>query len=346
MSENAKIQVILTGGTICSSINSSGKRYSDAKNVKIIDYFVSNNPDFANKVSFDVVTPLDILSENMTIEAWNILLAQLKKSIASKEYAGVIVLHGTDTLAYTSSLLSILLAGSDIPLFMVSSQLPLENSATNGHINFRTSVELIMNHIEPNVYAVYRNSDGVTYVHFGSHLTQCKNYSEDFYSEDAMIFSDENPAALVGKKYETSQLLLNHIKELEPCVLSINPYVGLNYNCFNLQGIKAIVQRTYHSETVCVGSSEHIRASSFSILNLLEKCKDMSIDVFIAPCSETAYQYETTGVALSNGGLPISAMTFEMAYVKTVIGCSLGKKGKELHSFIIDSVNHELVYAH
>lgn len=344
MINNSKILVVLTGGTICSFTNEKGQRYSNAGNIKIIEAYKSSNSAFIDKVDFETIMPTDILSENMTISSWNILLETFKNKIAWNDYKGVIILHGTDTLAFTSSLLSITLAGIPVPVCMVSSQLPLDYEETNGHANFRASVELIMNNIKPNVYAVYRNTDKNIYVHYGAHLLQCGNYSEDFFSQDAVIV-DSNNASFEGKEFETNNLYVNKMSKLTPCVLKIAPYVGIDYDMFNLDNVKAIVHGTYHSETICVerkgGKGEY---TNFSILSLMDRCKEKSIPIFLAPCSPTSFKYESTGDMLSAGASHICGMTNEMAYVKTLVGCALDLSQEELAEFVNKNINHEVVY--
>lgn len=340
-----KILVVLTGGTICSSVNADGIRYSDAENVEIISTFYQNHPEHCGKIEFETATPLDILSENMTVDSWNMLLKFFRTELNWKDYRGVIVLHGTDTLAYTSSLLSLVLAGVGIPVCMVSAQLPLSFAETNGHDNFRTAVELIMNGISPNVYAVYRNSDGEMYLHYGANLLQCGNYSQDFFSRDAVIIDMDHPARAEGRAFETQELLLDRMYDLTPCVLQIMPHVGLRYDSVCLDGIRAIVHGTYHSQSVCVerknGEGEY---SASSVLYLLDRCKMLEIPVFLAPCSPLSYCYESTGDALRYGACSIDGMTSEMAYVKTLVGCALGLEGNKLQKFLNSSVNHERRY--
>ena len=337
-----KILVVLTGGTICSSVNADGIRYSDAENVEIICAFYRNHPEYCGKIEFDSATPLDILSENMTIDSWNILLQFFRTEANWKGYRGVIVLHGTDTLAYTSALLSLVLAGVGIPVCMVSAQLPLSFTETNGHDNFRTAVELILNGIAPNVYAVYRNSDGTMYVHYGANLLQCGNYSQDFFSSNAIKIDWSCPAKAVGQAFETDDILLDHMSALTPCVLQIMPHVGLRYDGICLDGVRAIVHGTYHSQSVCVerknGEGEY---SASSVLHLLDRCNKLAIPVFLAPCSPCSYCYESTGDALRHGACSMDGMTSEMAYVKTLVGCALGLEGNKLQEFLNFSVNHE-----
>ena len=202
-----KILVILTGGTICSFENESGERTADTENAKykIISNFRNSTSPFKN-TEFDFLMPLDILSENMTINTWNTLL-QVFRERSFNEYKGIIILHGTDTLAYTSSLLSMMLTHLQVPVVLVSSQLPVDKKEANGNANFRAGVELIMNGLKPNVYAVYRNSDNNIYLHYGSHLLQCENYSDDFFSSDATKITDTENACLEGKVFQTKNNL-------------------------------------------------------------------------------------------------------------------------------------------
>ncbi len=342
---NSKILVIMTGGTICSFTDKKGKRYSNASGVTIIEKFKKGNSKFSGIVEFEKMMPLDILSENMTVDSWNVLLDTFRSKVNWLEYEGIIVLHGTDTLAYTASLLSVVLAGIKIPVCLVSSQLPLDYDGTNGHINFRAAVELIMNKIEPNVYAVYQNSDGEIYAHYGAHLLQCENYSQDFFSVDAMKVNNPDNAVLTGKRFETDSLLIEKIGNLTPCVLRIMPFVGIDYNAYNLLGVRAIVHGTYHSDTVCVERKNGVGDySDYSILFLLDRCKENNVPLFLAPCSSEAYKYESTGDILAKGAYDLCGMTNEMAYVKTLVGCALNFKDIELKDFINKSVNYEVIY--
>ncbi len=355
-----KILVVLTGGTICSrkDANKESQSYASKAKEMIIDNYLSSNSPVKDGVSFETVSlKEDVLSENMTIDVWNELLRLFSDKTIWTDNDGIIVLHGTDTLAYTSALLSIALAGAPIPICMVSAQLDLFNKNTNGYMNFKASVELIVNGIEPNVYAVYRNMKtdrsiseptGAMLVHYGAHLMQCSNYSSNFYSIDAMEITDLNNARLQGKAFETDTFYIEKIKELTPSVLAINSYVGLRYSSFNLDGVKAILHGTYHSDTVCVErkspNATNDNFTDYSILYLLKKAKEKDIPVFLSPCNENAYTYVSTGDAIRNGALGITGTTFELAYVKLLVGLALSLSGADLREFMEKSINFEFAY--
>ena len=177
-----KILLILTGGTICSFADKSGEKKPDTKKAEYLIKEIFKASDSPCKgVKFDDKIPMSILSENMSPEHWNKLIEKLR-GYNMENYKGVIILHGTDTLAYTSAMLSLVLAGLSVPVFMVSSQLPLTEENANGNDNFRVAVELIMKGIKPNVYVPYRNMSGDMFIHLGAHINQCPNFSNDFHS--------------------------------------------------------------------------------------------------------------------------------------------------------------------
>ena len=332
----SKILIILTGGTICSCEDSNGERSSqaDTAQYKITSIFSESDSPY-NNVEFDYIISTDILSENMTVKTWNKMLSDFRALGSAEEFAGIIVLHGTDTLAYTSSLLSVMLTHLNIPTFLVSAQLPLDNEATNGNANFRAAVELIMNGIKPNVYAVYKNSDGNMYVHLGAHLKQCANFSDDFFSDDSYMLSDNKNALWQGVDFENKLNLINEVAELKNGVLLLVRYVGLDYESIDLSKASVIVHNTYHTTAVCVERSKKAgEYTSNSILYFLDKCSEKGVDVLLAPCDAEAFSYESTGDALQNGAMCVSNKTLELAYTKTLVGHSLGLKGEKLVDFV------------
>lgn len=340
--KTTKILLILTGGTICSFANQRGEQASDTNRARtlIVENFRNGNSPFCSEkaVEFTAVSPLDVLSENMTVCHWNTLI-QAMRSYDYSAYDGVIILHGTDTLAYTASLLSMLLSGLPIPVIMVSSQLAVYDPRANGNANFRAAVELIVNKTAPNVYAVYRNEEpcGETmYIHYASRLLQCANHSDNFYSSTMTPISMEN-AVFDGTKSSGTPLIYDsRLNNLSARILKIQPYVGLDYSSFCLKGISAILHGTYHSSTMATDP-----LSVNSIMYLKEICQNQEppVPLFIEPYIRTTY--ESTGDALRGGILPIEGLTSETAYAKTLIGCSMGMTDEELYSFIKNDINNE-----
>ena len=328
---NGRILTILTGGTICSSVNADGKRYSDARNVRIIEAFERSGSPYAGSVSFETVYASDILSENMTTTVWNHLL----RCFADVHWAdvdGVIVLHGTDTLAYTSAMLAVALRGLPHPVVMVSAQLPLSEPESNGHANFRAAVALIESDVKPNVYAVYRNADGNMYVHTGAALRQCQPYSNDFHSDGETVIEDIDRVSYKGVRTPADKMILRAMRPLRSDVMLLEPYVGMDYGRIRIEGLRAVVHTAYHSGTLCVSE----KAGSASVITLLERCRKYGVSVFVTPVSGEDYGYVTTGELLAHGAVPLTGMTAETVYAKALVGSALGYWGAELESFVRD----------
>ncbi|MBO5971026.1 MAG: asparaginase [Clostridia bacterium] len=329
-----KILLILTGGTICSFDRGDGERASDTHRAEAL--IVQKYKEcFGDSVSFDTRFTLNILSENMTVSHWNTLLNEFRTLDLSERspYDGIIVLHGTDTLAYTASLLSLVLSGAKIPVLLVSAQLPLTHSKTNGNENFRAAVALIEGGLAPSVYAVYRNSDGVTYLHLGAHLRQCENFSDDFFSVDMTPLSSAEFCPMAP-----SAPLLGDLGELTHSVLRIEPYVGLDYSHFSLEHVRAVLHGVYHSGTVATFPD-----GNSSLLSLLRRCREQKIPVFLSPCDKHTYAYETTGEVLRAGAVAISRMTPEMTYAKLLVGLALSLSGDDLEDFLKEELCGEFI---
>ena len=69
-----------------------------------------------------------LLSENYALTVRDIL---------HLAYDGVVITHGTDTMAYTASVLSFMLRGIPIPVVLTGSQLPIEHPLTDALENLR-----------------------------------------------------------------------------------------------------------------------------------------------------------------------------------------------------------------
>jgi len=79
-------------------------------------------------------SPLGALdSSSVGPREWRFMAAKIAENYDA--YDGFVILHGTDTMAYTASALSFLLEKLDKPVIMTGSQLPIANARTDGVLN-------------------------------------------------------------------------------------------------------------------------------------------------------------------------------------------------------------------
>ncbi len=358
-----KILLILVGGTICTALNENGNLAVNEKAGALLktNYEKSDSP-YAKSVRIDLSENLFILSENMTVYKWNRIIDTYRKYSVKDVYDGIVIAHGTDTLAYSSALFSMLLSSVNIPVFFVSANESLQSERTNGNENFKYAVECICRGIKPNVYVTYKNlSDGQMYLHIASRLRQCENYSEDFYSVGALNITDISEHNYkeyfeeLDKIYPVSKRksVVNIMGEwkLKECILMIEPYVGINYDVYDYGKFLAVLHGTFHSGTACAEKNEKDNEyGKNSILYLLDCCfeKQPPVDVYFSPSIHKKGTYETVSVIAEHevNGKKIDFLygyTKEMAYAKLLIAYSLFENEEERRDFIYNEYNFERI---
>ncbi|MBE6573123.1 MAG: hypothetical protein E7652_01880 [Ruminococcaceae bacterium] len=342
-----KILVLHTGGTIGSIHNpEKNHREVDVGNAKriLFEAFEKSNSKYADRENLFVDLPLgfETLSENMTLEKLSKIIAKLK-SVDLDEYAGVIVLHGTDTLAYTAALFSFVFYDTCVPMMLVSAKSPVLDADSNAIDNFKAAVELILDGIAPNIYVPYRNDDGNIYIHLASTLMQCENYSNDFYnaSRDKVFYHDDEyifeDCRNLSKNRSWKAIEIPE-RLFAKRIKLIFPYVGIDYSDTRLDGISAVLHGSYHSGTLCVGGY-----NSGSALTLGIECMQRGIPMFIACCKNGDDKYSSTSDAVEMGGMIPLDMTLEAAYMKLVLAVNMGLYGEELAEFMQKEINNEFI---
>ena len=134
-----KIHIISTGGTIISVPGGNGLAPGDASGV--LSYLGSGFPH--HEFSSEVLMNLD--SSNIGPEHWSRMASAAWSGLARCD--GVIVAHGTDTMAYTSSALGFMLRGIKKPVTMTGSQIPFGSPDSDAPSNLALAVAAIENGI-------------------------------------------------------------------------------------------------------------------------------------------------------------------------------------------------------
>ncbi len=137
-----KVLLIYTGGTIGMGRNPQ----TDALEPLDFSHLVDNLPEFQylrTKIeTCQFSDPVD--SSDIDPLMWTRLVNIITKYY--EEYDGFVILHGTDTMAYTASALSFMLENLTKPVILTGSQLPIGQLRTDGKENLVTSIELASAH--------------------------------------------------------------------------------------------------------------------------------------------------------------------------------------------------------
>ncbi len=132
-----RILIIYTGGTFGMVRDESGSLapFDFGQVVEKIPELKSLGIQLA-AISFP--TPID--SSNVTIEDWKNLGWIIAKHY--DQYDGFVILHGTDTMAYTASMLSFMLEGLNKPVILTGAQMPIGSVRSDARENLITALEI------------------------------------------------------------------------------------------------------------------------------------------------------------------------------------------------------------
>ena len=131
------ILIIYTGGTIGMVRTPNGYAPRDGYFRKALDAIPPLASAEMPRWELLELSPL-LDSSNMTVNEWNKIAHIIADNYDS--YDGFVVLHGTDTMAYTASALSFMLEGLAKPVVLTGSQIPLCELRSDGRDNIITSV--------------------------------------------------------------------------------------------------------------------------------------------------------------------------------------------------------------
>lgn len=131
MEARKRILLLTTGGTIASMPGGDGL---SPRSWQVMAHFVEQLQAFYDITVEDLMC-LD--SSNICPEEWQ----QIARHVFSKAtaYDGIVISHGTDTMAYTASAVTFMLQGLQIPVVFTGSQVPLQDPLSDGPDNLRTA---------------------------------------------------------------------------------------------------------------------------------------------------------------------------------------------------------------
>lgn len=323
-----KILVILTGGTIGSVCSGGVRDIAGDSPYLLLRTFGRFYPEYAG-CEFETVNPFRILSENLTPHHWTILYHAVSQA-DSAAYRGIIVTHGSDTLAYTAAALGMLLRHTAIPVVLTAADRPVPDLKSNAIPNFRAAVDFILNGGRKGVFVSYQRYDtGAQAIYPATRLCSADNFWDEFSAygyiplgqmEDTAFVPTEscwNPTAEALNR-PFSPIVKGKLA-LDNKVMLLRSYPGMEYAAINPDGFAAVVNYGYHSATACV------EGENTSLLRFAERCQECGAAVWLGAFKggEDSELYGTSRALLDSGILPFYDMSPEAAYAKAVLAYNL-----------------------
>ena len=336
-----KILFIFTGGTIGSTRHKNVISPDGNKSRKLIEEYALR---FGIDFRYSVLEPYTELSENNTGEHIKKLALCVLDNL-NKDYDGIIVTHGTDTLQYSAAALGYAVGSSSIPVCIVSANRPVEDKKSNALDNLRAAVKFIEKGYGKGVFVPYKNEkDDFTKLHRATRLVASRAFSDEVASifGSEIGYFDKNFVFHRNDDYKEAAdsiptLDISKLSEASDKILVLPCYVGMSYPALD-KNTKYVILSSYHSGTV--------NTKSQSALDFFSRAKELGIKVYLtgvntAPKYESATLFETLGI------IPLKNISPIASYVKLWLICCNNEAEEKLFESLsgdISAKDYSLTY--
>jgi L-asparaginase len=303
------ILLLQTGGTIAMHIVQGE---SELNPDRWGDLLCNEIPELSHIASIDIREVFFEDSSDINHTHWAVLCNTISEHYES--YDGFVILHGTDTMAYTASALSFGLVGISKPVILTGSQVPMSNIRSDARRNLVNAIELATKEI-PEVAICFND-----HLYRGNRCT--KMSIGDF---DAFSSPNFPPLAEVGIEIcLASDLILQKGATLSGkpgfrdsvLVLKLHPGLSPSFlKDIDLSKIEAVIIEAF-------GSGNMPMKGPYNMLPFIESCREADIHVIVT--SQAAYDsvdlnlYKSGRAAQALGAISAGDMTMESAVTKAM----------------------------
>ena len=311
-----KVTVIGTGGTISSKVDYVTGGVEAKMSAEEILSFV---PEVAEFADLEFVNVMKILSEDMSPGNWEKIARAAWKGV--KESNGSIILHGTDTMHYTSSMLSFMINTSK-PIVFTGAQRSSDRPSTDAFVNLLTSVRAALSDVAEVAICFHASmSDDFNYLIRGNrarkmHTSRRAAFVSVNYPPLAKVWPD-------GKIEKVANYMTRSDAEpeldtkIDERVALVKVYPGSDpeiLNWFRSRGYRGVIV-----EGTGLG---HVPVSPDNGRSWLPVISSLSDEMFVGVVSQTIfgrthrYVYTNLRKLAAAGAVHLEDMTAEAAYTK------------------------------
>lgn len=299
-----RILLLSTGGTIASRPGKDGLEPEMSG-----EELVSCLGDLSGRFSVEVRPIMNLDSSNIQAEEWRIMARGVYE--AYEDFDGFIITHGTDTMAYSASMLSFMLQGLKKPVVFTGSQIPMDNMLTDARNNLFCALAAVEAEI-PGVSVAFNR-----HIIRGCRAVKVRTMGFDaFESVNARYLGEIFADGL--RVYDCQEIQKDELKlldQLSTDVFLLKLIPNTNPRLFD--HLAELGYRGIVLETFGAGGMHFHRRDLLEKLRMLEEG-----GVVVVACSQCLYEpsnftiYEVGRKLLETGVIPAGDMTTEAAVTK------------------------------
>jgi L-asparaginase len=283
-------------------------------------------PSLGRLADLDTRLLFQMDSADMQPSDWLTLAREVHRELP--KYDGIVVVHGTDTMAYTASALALLLGPLPKPVVLTGSQKPLVDIRTDARQNL-VDAALVATLPVPEVSIVFHSRA----------LRGARATKKDAWGFDAFDSPQLAPLVELGLDVEVA----SHVRpagelapfddRLEPRVLAVRVFPGLDPALVRgaiRAGVKGLVLEGYGTGNV-----------PLSLLPALEEARSRNVPVVVVSQCLRGFVdlgvYEGGAMAAEVGAISAKDMTVEAALAKLMVGLGRYGTGEALRQYFATS---------
>ncbi|MCE7737379.1 MAG: asparaginase [Candidatus Heimdallarchaeota archaeon] len=329
-----KIKILGVGGTIASIHSEDGLK--PGMDVESIIQYIPQISDFY-KIELEEIMNVD--SANLQPEDWVHIASKIMEVLNDITVHGIVVTHGTDTMAYSAAAVAILIRNITKPVVFTGSQIPLNIFSSDAQRNLIDSIRVAG---ETNI--------GESIIVFNSKILRgCRTIKLREHDLSAFETVDPFPLAEISRTIEIIDPFIKPRQKtqawidggLNPNVALIKVFPGLNPEIF-----QGLVQLGYKGIVLeCYGAG-NIPILERSLVDSIKQLSTLNIPVIITSMCifgrTESYLYETGKLAQNAGAISGFDMLSEVALIKLMWALNQASEIEDIQKLIYQNIAGEI----
>ena len=344
------ISILGCGGTIASRIEyTTGAVFPAFSPADLLASF----PSLKQIANISARKLFDLFSEDMTPEHWKIIAREVEKEV-KKGNEGVVLMHGTDTMHYTSAALSFMLRDLPVPVVLVGAQRSSDRGSSDNWLNLTSAVMAACSDIAEVMVCMHGTmNDTFCYLHPGTKVRKLHTSRRDAFqtvnsTPFAQVFPEKGKIIYLREDYRRrGKRKLKVDDKLDPDVCLLYIYPGIKPEFVEKLG------EFFHGVVIAGTGLGHVPCNpggdkfAKSLVPALKSLIDSGIPVVIAP--QTIFgrlnmNVYSTGRILQEIGVIGNLCDWlpEVAFVKLMWVLGHTKKMEEVRKLMLTNIAGEI----